>query len=162
MTMPVTPSCSLHAHHERVDDRARDRVEAGGGLIVQQVLGPEGDGAGDADALAHAARELGGELGAHVRSRSTSSSASRTRVVDLLVGEEALLAEPHRDVLRDGERVEERGELEDVADLGAQRVEVAARELADLDAIDVHVPSSGSRSPTMCLIATDFPCPRTR
>ena len=59
-----------------VDHRAHDRVEAGGRLVEEQDVGLGGDGAGQADALLHAAGELrrrevadaGGEpdLGQHV------------------------------------------------------------------------------------------------
>jgi hypothetical protein len=70
-----------------------------------------------------------------------------------------LFAQSHRDVFADGERIEEGGELEDVADAGAQGVEISARELGDVESIDDDVPFIGSSRPTMCLIATDFPVP---
>ena len=47
---------------------------------------------------------------------------------DLAFGELLLFSQSHRDVLADGERVEERGELEDVADASAQFVELAPRQ----------------------------------
>ena len=53
---------------QRVDDAGEDRVEAGGGLVEEDDRRVGGDGAGEADALLHAAGELGrvevGGLGA--------------------------------------------------------------------------------------------------
>ena len=50
---------------------------------------------------------------------------------DLALVELALLSQSHGDVVADGERVEERGELEDVADVRPQRVQLAPRELRE-------------------------------
>ena len=62
---------------------------------------------------------------------------------DLALGQLLLLAQPHRDVLADGERVEQRGELEDVADARAQRVELAARQLGHVEAVDQDLAGVG-------------------
>ena len=56
-----------HADHELVDDGAGHRVEARGRLIVQDVLRAQRDRARDADALAHAAGQLGGKALVDVR-----------------------------------------------------------------------------------------------
>ena len=50
-----------------------------------------------------------------------------------------LFAQPHRDVLADGERVEQRGELKDVADARAQLVELAAREIRHVEIVDENL-----------------------
>src|SRR5690606_13463551 len=69
------------------------------------------------------------------------------RLVDagLLIGggESAEFTEAHRDVLADGERVEERRELEDVTDLLTELEQFGARELGDLVPVDVHAPRVG-------------------
>jgi len=70
-----------------------------------------------------------------------------------------LFSESHRDVFADCERVEERGELKDVSDPRAQAIQLASRQFWHLEVVDFDGPESGSSSPTMCLIATDFPVP---
>ncbi len=50
-----------------VDDVAHDGVEAGGRLVEENDLGLGGDGAGEADALAHAAGKLGRHQVGHFR-----------------------------------------------------------------------------------------------
>ena len=108
-----------HADHQLVDDGAGDGVEARGRLVVEDVLRAKRDRAGDADALPHAAGQLGRDSG---RRRWEIDELQRfhARAVDLALGQLLLLPQSHRDVLADGERVEERGELEDVADPRAQ------------------------------------------
>ena len=98
-------------------------------------FGPQRDGARDADALAHAARQLGGKAivdAGQVDEVERLVDARR----DLALVELALLAQSHGDVLADGERVEQRGELEDVADARAQRVQLAPRQLGHVEAVD--------------------------
>ena len=72
-TMLVTGLLLARADDQLVDDVAHDRVEAGGRLVVEQHLGVHGQRPGQADALPHAAGELGRPL---VRARS---SAGRPR-----------------------------------------------------------------------------------
>src|ERR1035437_10282433 len=55
---------------------------------------------------------------------------------DFLGREGPDLHEPHRDVFVDRERVEQCGELEDVADVGAERVEFAPFQFRHLQTID--------------------------
>ena len=147
-----------HANHELVDDGARDRIETRGRLVVQDVLRPERDGPRDADALPHSARQLGGKA---VLDAGKIDEIERFAhaVRDLVFGELLLLAESHRDVLADGERVEQRGELEDVADARAELIESRRDSVGTSRSSTMTWPESGSSSPTMCLIATDLPVP---
>ena len=50
-----------------------------------------------------------------------------------------LLSQPHRDILADGHRIEECGELEDVADVRSQFVELSARQPRHLTIIDPYL-----------------------
>ena len=54
-----------HAHHQLIDDGARDRVESRRRLVIQDVLRTQRDRAGNADALSHTAGEFGGEPRVH-------------------------------------------------------------------------------------------------
>src|SRR6185503_8313859 len=69
------------------------------------------------------------------------------RLVDalghLLLGEGALLSQSHRHVLTDGQRVEERGELKDIADARAQGVQILAGQRWDVQ--PVHDDVAGIR-----------------
>ncbi len=67
----------------------------------------------------------------------------RDALFDLGGREFPLLTQAHRDVLADGERVEEGGELEHVADLGAQLHEVASRERIHAHVVDPHFAAVG-------------------
>src|SRR2546423_15602817 len=111
-----------HADHELVDDGARHRVKAGSWLGVQDVFGTERDGARDTNALSHSSGELSRK--AVLNSRQVDEIQ---RLIDALhdlgIADVALLAEAHGDVLTDGERVEQGGELKHVTDARAKRVE---------------------------------------
>ena len=72
------------------------------------------------------------------------TSAEIERLVDTLrdlrLGELPLLAEPHGDVLAAAHAVEERRELEHVADGAPERVELLSPERVDALAVDPHLP----------------------
>ena len=119
-TMDVTWVRSRISRMRREIGGGVDGVEAGDRLVVEQDLGPAHDGAGQAHALAHAARELGGELlqdeggvEVHVLERvaDLAQHLGRARPPRLAVGQ------ADHDVLEDVHRVEERRVLEDVAHL---------------------------------------------
>ena len=107
-----------HAHHERVNSSRGHRIESCGGFVVQDVLGAQRDGAGNADPFAHTAREFGWHAELDV-----GQVDERQRLVhasgDFRFAEFALLAQSHGDVLTDGHGVEKRRELKHVADPSA-------------------------------------------
>src|SRR5688572_8289258 len=135
-----------HADHELIDHRARDRVQSGRRLIVQQVLWSQRDRARDADPLAHAAGELGRKAWSDVRQVHEIERLGDA-LLNLLLVEGSLLAQAHGNVVANGERVEQRGELKDVADSRAQRIEIAARERRHLETIDQDSPAVGLEQP---------------
>ena len=96
------------------------RVEPGRGLVEEDHLRLHGEGPRDAHALAHPARQLGGHevVGAgqaHEREQPVDA------VGDLALVEARVLAQRVRDVLEDGQRVEERGALKDEAGAPPER-----------------------------------------
>ena len=119
-------------HHDRGDARARAGarwisspmrrefagIEAGGRLVVEDDLRLERDRARHADALAHAARELGGHqrLARPTRPTAVEALRARARAIALLAPAH-VLADRVRDVLVDRQRVEQRGALEDHAEV---------------------------------------------
>src|SRR3990172_6769820 len=80
--------------------------------------------------------------------------------LDLRVAECALLAQPHGDILADGERVKERRELEAVADLCAQPIQVQSAEGRHFEAIHEDGPLIGLEQPDDVLDGDRFPRPR--
>jgi hypothetical protein len=106
-----------HTDHELIDDGARDGIQSGRRLVVEDVLGLARDRSRDSDALAHSAGQLGGKLFLYAR-KVDEIEGFGDASHDLALAHLPFLAQPHRDVLADVEGVEERGELEDVADVG--------------------------------------------
>jgi hypothetical protein len=105
-------------------------------------FGRSGDCPRDADALPHAARQFGGISKLDVR-QIDEVERFVNAILDFAVGELLLFAQAHRDVLADGERVEQRGELKDVTDARAKFVELAARELGHLEIVDLDTAGIG-------------------
>src|SRR3569833_1037459 len=128
-----------HADHQLIDDRAGDRIEARRRLVVQDVFRTEGYRARDADALVHTPRQLGGIAMLDVREIHELEGLVYARF-DLLLRELLLLAQAHRDVLADGERVEQRGELKHIADTRTQLIELAPRQMRHVETVDEDLP----------------------
>ena len=98
---------------------AGEGVEHAEGLIEQEHLGREGEGAGDAAALAHALRKLGGFL-----VHGVAKADDRKVILDDLaafrgIGGVVDLFDAEHDVLEGGEPGQEAGGLEDNAAVGA-------------------------------------------
>ena len=60
--MLVARVCALRSMMKFVDDRTRHRVQPGGGFVEEDQLRLQHERAGQADAFAHAAAQLGGHL----------------------------------------------------------------------------------------------------
>ena len=109
-----------HLFDEVVDHARGVRVEPAGRLVVDQNRRLEHERARQADALAHAARELRREqlLGAcepqELELLGDLRRGSRSR-------ELGVLAQGERDVVHDVERIEQRGVLKDHPELSAHR-----------------------------------------
>ena len=126
-----------HAHHQFINDGAGDRIEAGGGLVVQDVFRAQRNGARDADPLAHSAGELGRKARFRIRQIHQIQRLGDAGG-DLTLAQRALFTQSHGDVVADRERVEQRGELEDVADLRAKRREFFAIQVRDFKPVNFH------------------------
>ena len=144
---------------ELVDDRAGYRIEAGSRLVVKDVLRLPRDGPGDADALSHSARELGRVFGFDPR-QIDELQRFPDALHDLRLAETALLAQTHRDVVADRERVEECGELEDVTDVGSERVQLVTRKHRYLLIIDPDRPTIRFQQSNDVLDRDRFAAPR--
>src|SRR2546423_2667168 len=129
------PQLLSHPDHELVDDRAGHWIESRRRLVVEDVLRLPRDRARDADAFAHPARELGGKLGFDP-GKIYELESFADALDDLRLAHSSFLAQSHRDVVTDAEGIEQRGELEDVADLGSELVQLDTGERGDLLPID--------------------------
>ena len=78
MTTIVRPSGDSSSNRSRIDDRVR-RVEVAGRLVAQQEARLGGDGAGDGDALAFAARQPGRQEAGPVPQADSSEGGDRRR-----------------------------------------------------------------------------------
>src|ERR1017187_9596882 len=121
--------------HDQLDDGGGgDGIEAAGGGVVEDEVGVRDDGTGDGDAAAHASGDLRREL-----CDCLLQLDELERLDDAAVGVifgNMLFVEAVGDVVFDVDGVEEGGLLEDHADVGAQRVEVALGHGGDLLAED--------------------------
>src|ERR1700738_3599724 len=148
-----------HPDHELVDDRAGDRIKSGRRLVVEDVLRLPRDGARNSNPLAHTAGELSREFGfdpGKVDQLERFGDAFH----DVALGEPAFLAQAHRDVVADGERIEESGELKDVPDVGSQRVQLVAREARHFLAVDDDGAAIGLEQPDDVLDRYRLAAPR--
>src|SRR5579875_3131107 len=103
------------ATDQLADLLGQDGIEVGGGLVVEDQLGVDRQRARDRDALAHAARKLARVLARRVAQLHLLERLARDRR-DLGLRVPPALAQPQGHVLRDGERGEEGGALEDHRD----------------------------------------------
>ena len=144
-----------HHHHgerEAVGKRANqpvegagaDRIEAGRRLVEEEDLGLEREGARERDALAHAARELGGHLAERVGSEPDQRQLEADKRVHEAGVEGRLLAKRHRDVVGDGDRREQGAILEQHPEAPPQRREPLLVVLRQVLAEQPH--ASGGRS----------------
>ena len=161
MTMLVTPKRCARLLDEVVDHAAGERIEAARRLVVDEDGRLEHQRAREADALAHAARELGRELRA-------ATLSSRPRIVELvqhlraaLGGRELrVLDEREGDVVEHVDRVEERRVLVDHPELLPHPVELALAHGDDVLAVDEDLRrSSACSSATMRRRSVVLPAP---
>ena len=102
-------SSLLQLEDQLVDDAGADRIEAGGGLVVEDHLGLDGDGARQAHALLHAAGEVGRAASARCPGRFHQLQRLGHPLRQLVLGQlRQVLVQRVGDVLSHGERVEER------------------------------------------------------
>ena len=127
--------------HQPVDHRRRDRIESGRGLVIEDVARPERDRARDPHALAHAPGQLGRQPVASPREID-----QRQRLVDPLLDflvVQGPLLQSQREIVRHRHRIEQRRELEDVADPLAQLGQPVPIERADGLAVNDDVACIG-------------------
>ncbi len=130
----VVSAGAVMAFPDEIDDViADDRVEAGRGFVEERDDGIDGDGAGDRDALGHAAAEgfaLFAGYGVDIKRDGLETVADARG--DLLGREFGVLAEPERDVVEDGAG-EEGVALEDDGPEEADGVEFFVVERREID-----------------------------
>src|SRR6266516_4803853 len=119
-------------------------IQARRRLVVEQIRRLARDGARDADALPHPARQfrriLVPHLGAQVHEPQALFHPVGAVIVVAVTG---LVGDAEADVLVDGVGVEQRAVLEDVADLAAQLGELLALEVRDREPVHDHVARVG-------------------
>jgi hypothetical protein len=126
----------LKAFDEVVDDVGDDGVEAGSGFVVEDDFGASDDGAGDADAFAHATGEVDGHFFC-VGVEFDDFEGLLDAAFDFGGVFDASFDEGEGDVLGDGEAIEEGGVLEEVADAAAEGGELAFGEAAEGGAVEL-------------------------
>ena len=159
ITTLVTPVSFGVADHV-VDVLGRDRIEAGGRLVVEQNLAasrPARAPGPRACACRPTARP--GYFFSTFAQAERRRSRSRTISWISAFGQLRVLEQRKGDVLLDGERVEQRRVLEQHAELPAHPVELDVVERHDVLAVDPDLPASGLSRPMRCFISTDLPCP---
>ena len=129
---------------QRIDDVGIHRIQARRRLVVQQISRFAGDRPGDADALAHAARQLRGELVADILIEVHEAQAFLDALNAVVpIGIALLIGNAEPDVLEDVHRIEQRAVLKDVADAAAQPRQLLATQQRDL--LTVHPDFTGIR-----------------
>ena len=139
------PEVLARADDEAVDHRRRHRIESRGGLVVQDIPGLQRDGPRESHALTHPARQLGRV--ALVGPRQVDERQRFLHPLGDLVLRKIAAPQPQRHVLGDRHRVEQRRELEYVADVPAQVVEALAVEIGDRPAVNDHLPGVRLQQP---------------
>src|SRR5215211_512996 len=129
-----------------------DRVEAGVRLVEEHDVRVEHERAGEAGALAHAARELVGHLVVGAL-EADLAQAPRDDVRDLVLALVRVLAEREADVVVEVHRAEERAVLEQDAELLAHLEQVVVRHVGDGLAVDEDVAVVGIEQPDHVLDA---------
>src|SRR5260221_5577829 len=119
-----------------VDDIGHDRVEPGGRLVEKDDLGLGGDGAGEGDALLHAARQLGRHELADIGAEPDPGELLQRHLLRRCATGAATHDQAEGDVLPDRQRVEEGAALEQHAEFAHQLLALAGREVGDLLAVD--------------------------
>ena len=135
----VAPRLAHAFDDQIVDDVGHDRIEAGGRLVEEDDLGLGGDGARQADALLHAARQFGrpqlGRLRGRARPRASFSIAISLR---LRARHAAALDQAERDILPDAAANRTARALEQHAEFAASALRARrARSAGDLLAVDL-------------------------
>src|SRR5262245_49816315 len=126
----------LELEHKLVEGRGRDGVEARGRLVEEQDGGIEGERPGESRPLGHAARKLGGVLGGADLPEADQPDPEARDLAQQGRAQPEMLADWQLDVLRDGERGEERAALEHDAVAALHRKELALGHVRHLVTLD--------------------------
>ena len=113
------------------DDGEGDGVQSGEGLVVQDEVGVQGDGAREGDAPCHSAGEFGGmqQGGA---AQPDGLEFEQGEVADGGEGEAGVLAHGEGDIVQGGEVGEQAVELEHHSDFAAEAVEFQAGHIGEV------------------------------
>ena len=122
---------------EFVDDVAADGVESGGGLIVEDDFGVEGDGSGEGNAFSLSAGEVSGFLGLNAVEADHAEFFGHD-ALDLFDGEGGVFDEGEGDVFGDGKGVEQGAHLEEEAEVFTHVDEIAFFFLINALAFVIH------------------------
>src|ERR1043165_1072892 len=125
----------LQVDDHLVDLLRGDRVEAGGRLVVEDHLRLEHDGAGQADALAHAAGKVDRQEVLGVRQVDELELLTHG-ALDLPFRHLRMLAQRKGDVLEDGHGVEECAALEEHPEFLAHAIQLFLGEIGDVLFLD--------------------------
>src|SRR5690606_16571751 len=126
-----------HPEHQLVHRGARYRIQPGGGLVVEYVLGAKRYRSRNPNALSHSTGKLRRQPLLHIRQVHERQRPGHA-FANLRLTQLTPLPEAERNVLADGHGIEQCGELKHVADLRAQLVELGSREARNILPIHDH------------------------
>lgn len=124
----------LDGADDLVDANGTFGIESGGGFVVEDDFGFHDDGASQADEFLHTTGDLGGVAIFEGPREMDGFELGTDAVGDLGVGEAEVFAQRVGDIFKDGQGVEEGGELEDHRDAFADIKELGFAEGCDIDA----------------------------
>src|SRR5690606_3660128 len=110
---------------QAVNQISHDGIEPGGGFIEKEDLRLDGDGSGQANALAHATRKLCREKVRHLRLQSNRRQSLDRKFSGLPLGHLALCQGQEGHIAPNRQGVEESGILKEHADAAADCLKVA-------------------------------------
>ena len=154
----VTPRSRTACDDQIVDDVGHDRIEAGGRLVEEDDLGLGGDGAGEADALLHAARKLGRAQLADLGAEADRGELLDRDLLRALPAPCRALDQAEGDVLPDRQAVEQRARPGTACRTCACIALARGAGMPTVSSPSIWIePASGCIRPRMHLISTDLP-----
>ena len=135
------------AEDQLVDHVAHDRVEPGGGLVVEHDLGLHRQGAGQSDPFSHAAGKLGRLLAHDVLGQSHLGQPGQHDPPNLFGRLARVLPQRKGDVLGDRHAVEQGRLLEEEAEADPLPGQLLLAQFGEVPAVEMDRAAAGTQQP---------------